>query len=61
MQEMEKYARQYQHEHRNKGVVSNITPYCFTFTEFKKNKNDNNEKEKSYIVMKSYFVNLNCN
>lgn len=58
MQEMEKYARQYQHLNRNKGIVSSITPYCFTFTENNRGKDG---KEKSYIVMKSYFVNLNCN
>lgn len=52
MKTMEEYARQYQHENRNKGVVSNVTDYSFKFTT---NPKKDGEQPKSYLVMKSYF------
>lgn len=52
MKSMEEYARLYQHENRNKGVVSNVTDYSFKFTT---NPKKDGEQPKSYLVMKSYF------
>lgn len=53
--EMETYARQYQKEHRGKGLVSDITNYSFKFTTLPKKQD---ETPKSYYVMKSYFLNF---
>ena len=55
MKTMEEYAKIYQHEHRNEGVVSNITNYSFKFTTTPKKKD---EQPKSCIIMISYFLNL---
>lgn len=52
MKGMQEYAKQYQHENRNKGTVSDVTSYSFKFTENPKNKG---EQPKSYIVMLSWF------
>lgn len=55
MKTMEEYARQYQHENRNKGVVSDVTNYSFKFTT---NPKKDGEQPKSYMVMISYFLEL---
>lgn len=55
MKTMQEYAKQYQHEHRNEGVVSDVTSYSFKFTTNPKKKD---EQPKSYMVMISYFVEL---
>ena len=52
MKTMEEYARQYQHENRGKGLVSDVTSYSFKFT---LNPKKEGEQPKSYVVMKSYF------
>ena len=52
MKSMVEYAKQYQHENRNKGVVSDVTSYSFKFTE---NPKKPGEQPKSYMVMISYF------
>lgn len=49
MKTMEEYAKQYQHEHRNVGKVSDVTDYSFKFTTKTK------EQEKSTIIVLSYF------
>lgn len=51
MLSMEEYAKQYQHKHRNEGIVSEITDYSFKF-ECKPTKDG---KQRVYHVMKSYF------
>ena len=55
MKTMQEYAKQYQHEHRNEGVVSNVNDYSFKFTCHPKKKDD---KPKEYMVMISYFCEL---
>lgn len=52
MKTMAEYAKQYQHENRNKGTVSNVTDYSLKFTS---NPSKNGEQPKSHIVMLSYF------
>ena len=54
LEQMEKYAKQYQHENRNKGKVTSITDYSLTFTTNENSK----DKGKSYVVMKSYFLDI---
>ena len=57
MTEMEQYAKQYQHQHRGKGYVSNVTNYSLKFTTYPSKKD---ESPKSYYVMKSYFWEPKC-
>lgn len=52
MKSMQEYARQYQHENRNKGTVSNINEYSF---KFETNPKKEGEQPKSYMVYKSWF------
>lgn len=52
MKDMATYARKYQHECKENGVVSDITSYSFKFTTIPKKET---EAPKSYYVMKSYF------
>ena len=54
MTEMEKYATQYQHEHRNQGEVSKINSYSFRFTTMPKG----NTEPKTCIIMKSWFLDI---
>lgn len=50
-EEMVKLAREYSQRHSN-GYCSKINDYSFEFILFPKKEN---EKPKSYVVMKSYF------
>ena len=52
MKTMQEYARQYQHENRNAGVISNVNTYSLKFTTTPKK---DTEQPKSHIVMKSWF------
>ena len=52
MKTMEEYAEAYQKKHKGKGKVSNVKDYSFEFTTLPKKEN---EKEKVYTVMLSYF------
>lgn len=51
MLSMKEYAKQYQHEHRNEGVVTEITDYSFKF----EGKPTKDGKQHNYYVMLSYF------
>lgn len=51
---MEDYAVEYQKQNKGKGTVSNVTPYCFTFTSLP----DKKGNQTSYVVMKSWFTRL---
>ena len=55
MKTMEEYAKQYAKENRGKGLVTNVTGYCFTFEVYPKKETD---KPVSYVVMKSWFLEL---
>lgn len=55
MKTMEEYAKQYAKENRGKGLVTNVTSYCFTFEVYPKKETD---KPVSYVVMKSWFLEL---
>lgn len=54
MTEMEKYATQYQQEHRKQGEVSKINNYSFWFTTTPKG----NAEPKTCILMKSWFLDI---
>lgn len=52
MKTMEEYAVEYQRKHR--GKVTDVTNYSFKYTTLPLKED---EKPKSYVVMKSYFWN----
>jgi hypothetical protein len=52
MKTMEEYAAEYQKKHRGKGKVTDVTDYSFKYTTLPLKED---EKPKSYVVMKSYF------
>lgn len=52
---MKKIAKVFQNNHIGKGIVDKVTEYSFRYTTIPKNEND---KPKSYIYMKSWFLEL---
>lgn len=54
MDEMRKYAYEYEMKHKKEGMVSKLEDYRFLFTTYP----DKNGKTESYWVMASWFLDL---
>ena len=52
--EMQKIANEFEFKNINKGLVTKVTDYSFTFTE--KPKKNKDEKVKSVVYYLSYFI-----